>query len=44
VGVDNASSIHLFLKKGFEQTGLKKDWQLHEGSFRDVIFFQKIKT
>lgn len=44
IGADNSASIHLFLKMGFEQTGIKKDWQLINGSFRDVLFFQKINT
>ncbi len=44
VGAENEASIHLFLKKGFQQAGIKRDWQLFEGSFRDVILFQKFNT
>lgn len=43
VAEDNATSIHLFKKLGFEQVGVKKDWILVNGSYKNEILFQKIK-
>lgn len=42
VGSENATSIHLFKKMGFTEVGVKKDWLLSNGSFKDEILFQKI--
>ncbi len=39
---DNTSSIHLFEKAGFKQTGLKKDWVKTFSGWKDELFFQKI--
>lgn len=44
VGTENAPSIHLFKKMGFVEVGVKKDWILSNGSFKDEILFQKIHT
>lgn len=43
VAEDNASSIHVFEKLGFVNVGLKKDWILVNGSYKNEILFQKIK-
>ncbi len=40
---DNTASIHLFKKLGFETVGVKKDWILWRGLFKNEILFQKIK-
>lgn len=39
---DNANSIHLFSKLGFEKVGVKKDWIYTNGTFKNEILFQKI--
>ena len=44
VGEDNAASIHLFKKLGFEEVGLKKDWVLSESGFKNEYLFQKINA
>ncbi|WP_299432542.1 GNAT family protein [uncultured Maribacter sp.] len=41
---DNLASIHLFKKIGFKEIGVKKDWVLSGGSFKNEILFQKINT
>ena len=43
VMVDNAPSIHLFKKLGFESVGIKKDWVFDNGQYKDEILFQKVK-
>jgi len=40
---DNVASIHLFEKLGFKRIGVKKDWILVEGAYKNEILFQKIK-
>ncbi len=42
VGEENSASIHLFKKLGFEEVGIKKDWILTEGFFKNELLFQKI--
>jgi len=44
VGEDNKASIHLFKKIGFEIVGVKKDWILSEGTFKNEILLQKINN
>jgi len=44
ITADNEASIRLFTKCGFEQTGVKKQWAYHEGTFKDVLFYQKLNT
>jgi len=44
VGEDNAPSIHLFDKLGFEKAGLKKDWIRTGDNFKNVILFQKFNS
>ena len=39
---DNQPSIHLFEKLGFEKIGVKKDWILSEGTYKNEILYQKI--
>jgi diamine N-acetyltransferase len=39
---ENTSSIHLFLKLGFEKVGVKRDWIYSNGAFKNEILFQKI--
>ncbi|AUC83788.1 GNAT family N-acetyltransferase [Polaribacter sp. ALD11] len=40
---DNSKSISLFTKHKFEKVGVKKEWILSEGKFKDEILFQLIK-
>ena len=39
---DNVPSVRLFEKLGFERTGLKKDWTIANGKFKNELLFQKI--
>lgn len=39
----NKASISLFTNQGFEKVGLKKDWNLINGSFQNEYLFQLIK-
>ncbi|QXP53472.1 GNAT family N-acetyltransferase [Cellulophaga sp. HaHa_2_95] len=39
---DNHPSIHLFEKLGFKKIGIKKDWILSEGIYKNEILYQKI--
>ena len=41
---DNAASIHLFEKLGFERVGVKKDWIRWGGVFKNELLYQKIKS
>ena len=40
---DNSKSISLFTKHNFNKIGLKKDWILSDGNFKDEILYQLIK-
>ncbi|ARV16773.1 GNAT family N-acetyltransferase [Polaribacter sp. SA4-12] len=40
---DNSKSISLFTKHNFKKVGIKKDWILSEGKFKDEVLFQLIK-
>ena len=42
VASDNEASVHLFKKMGFEEVGVKKDWILSMGEYKNEILFQKI--
>lgn len=42
VTADNEASLHLFKKLGFLEVGVKKDWILSKGNYKDEILFQKI--
>lgn len=39
---DNSSSIVLFEKKSFKKIGVKKDWILSKGIFKNEVLFQLI--
>ncbi len=39
---DNSPSIRLFEKSGFSKVGLKRDWIVSNGKFKNEILFQKI--
>lgn len=41
---DNAASLHLFKKLGFQEVGTKKDWIWSQGNYKNEILFQKINT
>lgn len=43
VAADNEGSLRLFKKLGFQQAGIKKEWLLFGGNFKDEILLQKIK-
>ena len=43
ITLDNTKSITLFKKHNFKEVGIKKDWILSEGKFKDEILFQLIK-
>jgi diamine N-acetyltransferase len=43
VSADNARSIHLFEKLGFQQNGVRRDWLRTAAGFKDELFFQKIR-
>ncbi len=40
---DNEKSLALFKKHNFSEVGLKKDWILSKGKYKDEILFQLIK-
>lgn len=40
---DNTKSIALFTKHNFQRVGVKKDWILFDGKFKDEVLFQLIK-
>lgn len=40
---DNSKSISLFTKHNFNKVGVKKDWVLSDGNFKDEILYQLIK-
>ncbi|WP_242205081.1 GNAT family N-acetyltransferase [Aestuariivivens insulae] len=44
VSKDNKASIKLFTSAGFKEVGLKKDWNLVNGSYKDEYLFQLIKA
>ncbi|MCB0375998.1 MAG: GNAT family N-acetyltransferase, partial [Sinomicrobium sp.] len=43
VSEDNSASIRLFEGLGFEKAGIKKDWNLVSGAYKNEILYQKIK-
>ncbi|WP_299064147.1 GNAT family N-acetyltransferase [uncultured Polaribacter sp.] len=43
ITLDNAKSISLFTKHNFKKVGVKKDWILSEGKFKDEVLYQLIK-
>ncbi len=42
VTIDNVASMQLFEKLGFEKVGVKKDWILSNGVYKDEVLYQKI--
>ena len=42
ISEDNIQSVKLFTKQGFEQIGLKRDWNHVNGSFKSEYSFQLI--
>jgi diamine N-acetyltransferase len=43
ITLDNDRSLELFKKHNFVEIGIKKDWILSEGKFKDEVLFQLIK-
>jgi len=43
ITANNSKSISLFTKHKFKKVGIKNDWILSEGKFKDEILFQLIK-
>ncbi|QMU63886.1 MAG: GNAT family N-acetyltransferase [Flavobacteriaceae bacterium] len=39
---DNKASIRLFEKLSFKKVGVKKDWLVHNQTFKDEILYQRI--
>jgi diamine N-acetyltransferase len=44
IGEENVASIALFTKFGFQKIGVKKDWTLVNGIYKDEILFQLINN
>jgi diamine N-acetyltransferase len=44
ISEENKVSIKLFSDQGFEEVGLKKDWNLSNGVYKNEYLFQLIKT
>ena len=42
VGEDNPASLALFKAAGYEQCGLKKDWNYYNNDYHNEVVFQKI--
>ena len=42
ISEDNVASIKLFANQGFNQIGLKKDWNLVNGTYKNEYLFQLI--
>lgn len=43
IGTDNKASLSLFTTFGFEEIGVKKDWNFTNNNFHDEAIFQLIK-
>ncbi len=43
IGTENKASLSLFTTFGFENIGIKKDWNFTKNAFQDEGFFQLIK-
>ncbi|HZH70622.1 MAG TPA: GNAT family protein [Flavobacteriaceae bacterium] len=43
ISAENAKSVHLFEKLGFEKTGVKKEWNFNNGKFQDELLYQYFK-
>ena len=44
IGDVNDASIGLFSSAGFEKIGVKKEWNLIRGKYRDEVMFQRINS
>ncbi|WP_158728680.1 MULTISPECIES: GNAT family N-acetyltransferase [unclassified Flavobacterium] len=44
IGTENVASTALFTKFGFQMIGIKKDWTLHQGNYKDEAMYQLINT
>lgn len=44
IGTENVASIALFSKFGFQKIGVKKDWTLVNGIYKDEAIFQLINN
>lgn len=44
ISQDNNASVKLFTNEGFQQIGLKKDWNYVNGSFKNEYLFQLINN
>ncbi len=44
VSADNPASIKLFEKGNFEKVGVKKDWVLIKGKFKDEVLYQLLNV
>ena len=44
ISEENAASIKVFKNRGFQEVGLKKDWNLINGSYKNEFVFQLINT
>mgnify|MGYP000536602172 CR=1 FL=1 len=44
ISEENEASIKLFLNQGFKKIGLKKDWNLVNGSYKNEYLFQLINN
>jgi len=42
IAIENDSSIAVFEFCGFENVGIKKEWNFYDGSFHDEFLYQKI--
>lgn len=43
IGTENLNSLKLFTKFGFEKVGIKKQWNLVNGIYKDEAIFQLLK-
>jgi diamine N-acetyltransferase len=44
IGTKNTASLKLFAKFGFEKIGVKKQWNIINGSYQDEAMFQLLKN
>lgn len=44
IAANNTESIRLFEKNGFEKVGVKKDWILVKGEFKDEVLYQLLNV
>lgn len=42
IGEDNTASIKLFENLGFQQIGVKRDWNYVNGDYKNELFYQKL--